>query len=328
MLLKCIALLLLCAPAYAGMGMGPGPGVGAPGAFITYTFEGNTDEGWTGTTWLPNGYAHTGSYSLAAQAGVTPKTTSMTLTTRAGYLDFWHDCGELGLGTFKAIVNGTDYELADNAGWIHSTNIPVSAGSTTITFHVDSSTGTPYAHVDDIRVPIQTNPPVCTLFHEYATVGAGYSKIGEATARAYGGTDWQSATTVQNVCKVGFNVREVGDVDSISYVAKIYSRSGAALTTLKATSDNTVAGNLIPPLASPDWVYFDFSGLDIDMAQTDVALLSRVDSDNVSASNYIQLLFNTAADDADLALAYFSSSEASGSVAAGSEPLMRIYTWQ
>jgi len=125
----------------------------ASGQFETYTFEGNTDEGWTGTTWLPNGYAHTGSYSLAAQAGVTPKTTSMTLTTRAGYLDFWHDCGELGLGTFKVIVNGTDYELTDNAGWVHSTNIPVSAGSTTITFHVDSSTGTPFAHVDDIRIP-------------------------------------------------------------------------------------------------------------------------------------------------------------------------------
>lgn len=124
------------------------------GGFASYNFETGTNQGWSGPVWAANGYAHTGSYSLAAQAGPTPKTTSISLTTRAGFLDFWYDAGELGLGTFKITVNGWDYELLDDAGWVHSTDIPVPNGPTAITFAVDSMTGTPYAHVDDIRIPI------------------------------------------------------------------------------------------------------------------------------------------------------------------------------
>ena len=152
-----ILLLMLLAPSLTWAGGARMLFLAAGGQFATYTFESNSNEGWSGTQWLAHGYAHTGSYSLAAQLSTATgeESTSLTLATRAGYLDFWHDSGDLGTGEFYVTVNGTPYALATNAGWVHSTDIPVPSGaSTTISFTASTSTGTPYAHVDDIRIRI------------------------------------------------------------------------------------------------------------------------------------------------------------------------------
>lgn len=124
-----------------------------------------------------------------------------------------------------------------------------------------------------------------TTLDSWATVGQ------DIFANAYKGVKWE---TVLNACSVEFYLQEIGDVDAIDYIARIYEIDGSTdLSTLIATS-SIVSGALIS--STGDWQKFEFNA---EYALNGrVIVVSRSDETVSDAVNYLRLntTFNASTD--------------------------------